>query len=79
MSERTKAKFKVGDRCYCKHPYAFRSEAPFTIVGITLLLIPSERKRYCYIVQYDDGVLDAIPVLNEGGYQMELCSCPKSK
>ena len=69
----TVANFKVGDRCRCLHYYAFRGKAQFTIVSIAT--VPHEeyksRFRYVYVVQYDDGCLDAIPVENEGGYEIE--------
>jgi len=69
----TIARFKVGDRCQCLHHYAFRSKKPFTIVSIATSPIEEYelRFRYIYIVQYDDGVLDAIPIEKEGGYEME--------
>ena len=68
----TKARFKVGNRCKCLHHYAFRSDAPFKIVSIATCPLPdnSTSFRYAYVVQYDDGVLDLIPVKNEGGYEM---------
>jgi len=66
------AKFVVGERCKCLHHYVFRSGEPFTIVSIAT--VPHEeyqkRFRYVYVVRYDDGVLDAIPVEKEGGYEM---------
>lgn len=69
----TLAKFKVGDRCRCLHQYAFRGKEPFVIVSIATS--PDEeyerRFRYIYVIQYDDGAIDAIPVGNEGGYNME--------
>lgn len=69
---RIKARFKVGQHCYCKHPYAFRGEAPFIIVAIAKLPSTTNRgQTWGYIVQYADGILDSIPVLNEGGYKME--------
>jgi len=69
----TIAKFKVGDTCRCLHHYAYRANEPFTIVSIATFPTAENARRilYLYIVQYDDGVLDAVPVENEGGYIME--------
>lgn len=64
------AKFKVGDRCRCLHHYAYRGKEPFIIISIATSPIEEyqHKFRYIYIVQYDDGVIDAIPVESEGGY-----------
>ena len=65
------ARFKVGDRCKCLHPYAFRGEDPFKIVSITAT--PADNHvhyRLCYVVQYDNGQLDAIPIHKDGGYRI---------
>jgi len=69
----TIAKFKVGDRCRCLHHYAYRQKQPFTIISIATSPMEEyqHKFRYIYIVQYDDGILDAIPVEKEGGYIME--------
>jgi hypothetical protein len=65
-------KFKVGDRCKCLHPYAFRGEAPFTITRIKWFKAPDLKARPVYAVKYDDGKIDQIPVMDEGGYKMVL-------
>jgi hypothetical protein len=67
-----RAKFKIKDHCFCKHHYAFRGEAPFRIVAITEFYpINGNRSRWVYIVMYDsDEFMDAIPVVDEGGYEM---------
>jgi len=66
-----KTKFKVGDRCKCLHPYAYRREEPFIIVGICNKFLSSNGIiRAAYVIQYDDGKYDAIPIENEGGYEM---------
>lgn len=69
---RPKARFKIGNRCKCKHPYAYRGEEPFTIRAIANVLSGDQKMRWAYILQYDDAKFDAIPVENEGGYEMEL-------
>lgn len=63
-------KFKVGDRCKCLHPYAYRGEAPFTIIKIKWYKTPDAKTRPVYVVKYDDGKIDQIPIINEGGYEM---------
>lgn len=67
------SKFKIGNRCKCLHPYAYRGEEPFTIVAIHRRYKSGDGKlRAAYIVEYADGAKDAIPVKNEGGYEMIL-------
>lgn len=71
-----KARFKVGDKCRCLHKNAFRGKETFTIVSIAVSPYSPDSYgcvdfRYVYIVQYADGVLDAIPIWNEGGYVVE--------
>jgi hypothetical protein len=75
LPRKPKARFKIGDHCICKHPYAFRGEAPFRIVAKGVLKAADNVSRWAYIVQYDsDGKLDGIPIQNEGGYEMERIS-----
>ena len=80
MAKSTIARFEVGDRCRCLHPYAYRGNEPFTVVSIGIAPLPDDNTelpyRYCYIVQYDDGVIDAIPLTGEteGGYELEKLS-----
>jgi hypothetical protein len=65
------SKFHVGDRCKCLHPYAYRGEEPFTIVKIVPNFGRNGRKPIAaYVVKYDDGAEDQIPVKHEGGYEM---------
>jgi len=63
MTKLVKAKFKVGDVCVCEHHYAFRSSEPFRVVSITYTWVKETKEhRFCYVVQYRDNILDAIPV-----------------
>jgi len=69
---RPKAKFKIGDHCFCEHYYAFRGNAPFKIAAITKFHpVDGKEPRWAYIVLYDsDDRMDAIPVEHEGHYEM---------
>jgi hypothetical protein len=73
------AKFKVGDRCKCLHPYAYRGDAPFTITKIGWFKPKGIAARPVYFVKYDDGKKDQIPVCDEGGYEVELVSVVPDK
>ena len=65
------AHFRVGDKCVCEHPYAFRSGESFTIVSICLTYLPSHNVlRYVYVVMYADGTIESIPVTDEKGCEM---------
>ena len=68
------SKFHPGDKCQCMHPYAYRGEAPFTIIKILWV-----NKRACYEVEYADGKRDQIPIKNEGGYEMQLVVSSQSE
>ncbi len=60
------AHFKVGDKCVCDHPAAFRCGKEFTIVSINLVYLPDrDILRYAYVQMFDDGRLDSIPVTDE--------------
>jgi hypothetical protein len=64
-------KFKVGQKCKCLHPYAFRGEAVFVITRIIpKFKAPGGKVRAVYEVQYADAKTDFIPIRNEGGYEM---------
>jgi len=77
----TVAKFEIGDRCRCLHHYAFRGKGPFTIISIATAPIEeyASKFRYVYIIRYDDATLDAIPVDDEGGYDMEKIKKKRAK
>lgn len=72
--EHTVAHFKVGDFCVCKSSAVFRSGERFQIVGISHINVEDEvllETRYCYIIQFPDGMLDSIPIQNEQEFGMQ--------
>lgn len=67
------AKFKVGSRIICKNPMAgLVATQPCTVVSIAYThMVESGERRYQYILQRDDGRLEAIPVCSEDNYECE--------
>lgn len=57
--EKEYMKLSIGKQYYSTHPYAYRSGDVFEIVSVTY---DTRYSRYCYIVRFGDGELDAMPV-----------------
>lgn len=69
-----KPKFYVGDICKCNSPAAYRLDDPFEIIGITIMTPRSCEPRFVYMIQFlgNDPEVDAIPIISEDEYEMEL-------
>ena len=67
-----KPSFKIGDVCVCDAQASFRVGEPFKIIGISAMLIHQQSKkiRYVYIQQFEDGVVDSIPIVSEKIWMM---------
>ena len=64
-----KASFEVGDICVCTSQAARSGE--FRIVSIALAYDVDPEGRFVYIIQFRNGILDAIPVISEAELHMK--------
>jgi hypothetical protein len=65
--KKTYATLEVGKKYRSFHPDHYRGDNPFRVVSISWAQCDG-KDRYVYIIQYEDGEIDAFPVENNGGY-----------